>query len=109
MVLLGAWASSDKSGVSVLEVLQKAQGVTPSFIRSFSQEWQLDREVENILSRVEDLSYNLAKGFLHWKYRDGLEEGTLTYSIDTERFMRFQELIKKHKPTTFEELEGFLI
>ena len=109
MVLLGAWASSDKSGVSILEVLKKAQGVTPSFIRSFSQEWQLDREVENILSRVEDLSYNLAKGFLHWKYRDGLEEGTLTYSIDTERFMRFQKLIKKYKPTTFEALEEFLI
>lgn len=108
-VLLGAWASSGKSGISVIEVLKKAQEITPSFIRSFNQERQLDPDVENILSKIEDFSYNLARGFLHWKYRDGLEEGTLTYSMDTERFMRFQELLKKQSPTTFEELEGFLI
>lgn len=64
-VLLGAWVSSNKSGVSVMEILMKAQQSTPSFIRSFSQEWQLDPEVESILSKIEGLSYNLTKGFLH--------------------------------------------
>lgn len=108
-VLLGAWVSSDKSGVSVMEILIKAQQSTPSFIRSFSQEWQLDPEVESILSKIEGLSYNLTKGFLHWEYGDGLDEGTLPYSIDSEKFKRFQELLKRNNPTSFEEIEAFLI
>ncbi|HEY9600725.1 MAG TPA: hypothetical protein V6C85_03885 [Allocoleopsis sp.] len=108
-VLLGAWVSSDKSGVSVMEILIKAQQSTPSFIRSFSQEWQLDPEVESILSKIEGLSYNLTKGFLHWEYGDGLDEGTLPYSIDSEKFRRFQALLKRNNPTSFEELEAFLI
>lgn len=108
-VLLGAWLCSDKSGVSVAEILNKARESTPSYIRSFSQESQLDPEVENILNKIDNFSYNLSKGFLHWSYGGGLEEGTLAYSIDTDRFRQFQELIKKNNPTSFEQLETFLI
>lgn len=108
-VLLGAWASSNKSSVSMLEILKKAQESTPSFIRSFNQERRLDLEVERILNAVEDFTYNLAKGFLHWEFKDGLFEGTLPYSLESERFKRFEELIKRNIPTCFEELEVFLI
>lgn len=108
-VLLGAWVSNNKSGVCVIEILKKAQDSTPSFIRSFSQQWQLDPEVESILSKIEGLSYNLIRGFLHWEYGNGLDTGTLPYSLDTEKFKRFQELLKRNKPTSFEELEAFLI
>ncbi|MBE9189380.1 hypothetical protein IQ230_03170 [Gloeocapsopsis crepidinum LEGE 06123] len=106
-VLLGAWTSSTKSN-SVKDILKKAQASTPSFIRSFSKEWQLDPEVENILSKIEDFQYNLTKGFLHWKYKDGLDLGTFPYSCDTEQFRKFQQCIKKRKPTCFDELEEFL-
>jgi hypothetical protein len=109
MVLLGAWLCSNKSGVSLIDVLKKAQESNPSYIRSFNQELQLDPQVENILSNIDNFSYNLTKGFLHWSYRDGLEEGTLHYSIDDDRFRRFQELIKKNNPTSFEQLEASLI
>ena len=109
IVLLGAWTSSGKSGISAMDILTKAQESTPSFIRSFSREWSLDPEVETILASIEGFSYNLAKGFLHWKYLDGLDQGTLPYSIDTEAFGKFQTLIKRDVPTSFEALEGFLI
>lgn len=108
-VLLGAWVSSDKSNVFIIDILRKAQQSSPSFIRSFSQEWQLDPEVENILSKIQDFQYNLTKGFLNWEFKNGLDQGTLPYSIDTEQFRRFQELIKRKQPTCFDELEGFLI
>ncbi|OCR01260.1 hypothetical protein BCD67_25695 [Oscillatoriales cyanobacterium USR001] len=108
-VLLGAWVCSDKSGISLMDILKKAQKSTPSYICSFSQERQLDPQVENILSNIDNFSYNLTKGFLHWSYRDGLEEGTLPYSIDTDRFRQFQQLIEKNNPTSFEQLEVFLI
>ena len=108
-VLLGAWVSSHKSNISVMEILKKAQESTPSFIRSFSKEWQLDPEVEEILSKIPDFQYNLTKGFLHWEFKNRLEDGTLPYSVDTEQFKKFQEVVKKSKPTRFEELEGFLI
>lgn len=108
-VLLGAWVSSDKSNISIMEVLTKAQESTPSYIRSFSKEWKLDLEVEKILSKIPNFQYNLTKGFFHWEFKDGLEEGTLPYSFDTEQFRKIQEFIKRSKPTCFEELEGVLI
>lgn len=108
-VLLGAWVSSDKSQVSVMEILKKAQESTPSFIRSFGQKLQLDPEINEILGKIPDFKYNLTKGFLHWEFKDGLEEGTLSYSLETDRFRQFQKLVKKNNPTCFEELEGFLI
>lgn len=108
-VLLGAWTASDKSNVTVLDILKKAQDFIPSYIRSFKSEWQLDAEVEKILSEIHGFTYNLTRGFLHWRFQHGLDEGTLSYSIETERFRRFQELIKKNSPTSFEELEIFLI
>lgn len=109
IVLLGAWVSSNKNCVSLMDILKKAQGCTPSYIRSFALEYQLDPELKNILNQVPNFSYNLTKGFLHWSYGDGLDEGTLPYSIDTERFQRFQDLIKKNCPTSFGQLEAFLI
>jgi hypothetical protein len=108
-VLLGAWAASDKSNVTVMDILKKAQDFIPSYIRSFQSEWQLDPDVEKILSEIEGFTYNLTRGFLHWRFQNGLDEGTLSYSIETERFQRFQQLIKKNHPTSFEELEVFLI
>lgn len=108
-VLAGAWVSSAKSQVSVMEILKKAQESTPSFIRSFSQELQLDPEIDEILCKIPDFQYNLTRGFLHWEYKGGLEEGTLSYSLETERFRQFQKRIKQKKPTCFEELEDFLI
>ena len=108
-VLLGAWTSTDKSRVSVKEILVKAQRYQPSFIRSFSLEWQLYPEVESILSKIPNFTYNLNKGFLHWEYGRGIEVGTLPYSADTEKFTKFQEFIKQDKPSSFDELERFLI
>jgi hypothetical protein len=107
-VLMGAWLCSDKSGVSIMDILNKTQESSLSYIRSFSQDKQLDPDVENILSNIDNFSYDLTKGFLHWNYGDGLEEGTLPYSIDTDRFRKFQELIKKNNPTSFEQLEELL-
>jgi hypothetical protein len=108
-VLLGAWASTDKSGASVKEILETAQKCQPSYIRSFGQQMQIDTEVANILNQIENFTYNLTKGFLHWEYANGLEEGTLPYSIESDKFQRFQELIKRNKPTSFEDIEAFLI
>ena len=108
-VLLGAWVSSDLSGVFLIDILKNAQACNPSYIRSFCIDCQLDPEVENILNQIDNFSYNLTKGFLHWSYADGLEEGTLPYSIDTDRFRQFQDLIKRDHPTSFDQLEVFLI
>jgi hypothetical protein len=106
--LLGAWIDNQASQVSGQELLTRAQHQTPQYIRSFRSDLALDPEVEKILNNIEYFKYNLAKGFLHWDYADGLEIGTPPYSIETEEFRRLQERIKSHCPTTFEELENFL-
>ncbi|WP_009632888.1 hypothetical protein [Synechocystis sp. PCC 7509] len=107
-VLLGAWASSAKTQVSIMEILKKAQDMTPCFIRSFSKDLKLDPAVENILASIADFTYNLTKGFLYWQFKDGLMEGTLPFSMETSQFKQFQELLKKNPPTCFEELEVYL-
>jgi hypothetical protein len=107
-VLLGAWVSSTKLEVSVMEILKKAQNISPSFIRSFSKDLQLDPDVRKILANIADFTYNLKKGFLDWQFKDGLMEGTLPFSLETNQFKQFQECIKKYSPTSFEDLEGYL-
>jgi hypothetical protein len=108
-VLLGAWVACEKSNASVLDILKKAQEASPSYIRALSGEWKLDLDVKQILDSIEHFSYNLAKGFFHWQFGGGLEEGTLPYSCDTARFRQFESLIKRDKPTSYESLEVFLI
>ena len=108
-VLLGAWTACDKANASVLEILQKAQETSPSYIRVLSQEWEIDPDVKQILDNVANFSYNTAKGFLHWQYGGGLEEGTLPYSCITPQFKQLESLIKRQKPTSYEDLEVFLI
>lgn len=105
-VLLGAWVSSDKSNISVMELLEKARQFQPSYIRSFdNEEVQLTSEVKTILDQIDSFTYSISRGFLQWQFANGLEEGTLPYSCETENFRRFQERIKRTRPTTFEELE----
>jgi hypothetical protein len=108
-VLLGAWTACDKSNASVLEILQTAQRTSPSFIRVLGQEWEIDPDVKQILDNVANFSYNTAKGFLHWQFGSGLEEGTLSYDCNTPQFKKFESLIKRKKPTSYEDLEVFLI
>lgn len=107
-VLLGAWVASDKSNLSVMALLKKAQESTPSFIRSFRQNLTLDPDVVKTLDKIDLFSYNLAKGFFHWSYADGLLEGTLPYSVDSTEFRRFQERVRLNNPTSFEEIEVLL-
>ena len=68
-----------------------------------------EREQIRRIFGIENFTYNLTKGFFHWEYGGGLDEGTLPYSIETDKFERFQKLIKRNKPTSFEDLEAFLI
>jgi hypothetical protein len=107
-VLLGAWVADDKCNASVLNVLTKAQNASPSFIRSFEDTPSLDPEVADILSKIADFSYNLAKGFLHWQFGNNIDQGTIQYRIGHPAFNRFQERIKTSKPKTFEEFEILL-
>lgn len=106
-VLAGAWVTSGKSKIAVLEVLTTAQQSSPSYIRCFGQGWQLHPEVEEIFSQIEGFTYKLAKGFLHWEY-EGILEGTPPYSIETDAFNNLQARIRQIKPTSFEQLEVLL-
>jgi hypothetical protein len=108
-VLLGAWCSSDRTNVSVLDILEKAQDCNPSYVRSFTEKNEVDSDVKEILDSIEFFTYRFSKGFLHWEYRGGLDKGTLPYSCVTERFAKFEKLVKERKPLSFDELESFLI
>lgn len=105
-VLLGAWVASDKSGISVMEILQKAQQHSPSYIRTFGPEHKLDPQVKDILDKIPKFQYKVSKGFFHWEFGGGIDKGTLMYSCETPEFYRFEDRIKQYQPTSFDELEN---
>jgi hypothetical protein len=107
-VLLGAWTSRGQGDMTVLDLLQVAQRCTPSYIRSFSEIDETDQEFLKILNGIPNFTYNFVKGFFHWQYANGLDQGDFPCPIDTESFRRFRERVKQLRPTTFEELEGLL-
>jgi len=107
-VLLGAWVADEKYNISIFDILKKAQDSSPSFIRSFDDDLGLDPDVENILSNIAGLSYNLSKGFLHWQYGNNIDKGTLPYRIGHPNFDKFQERVKSFQPKTFEAFEVLL-
>jgi hypothetical protein len=108
-VLLGAIVSCARDNLSVREILEKARAYSPSYIRSISGESSLDPQVAEILSNITNFSYNTVRGFLHWDYGDGILTGTVSYSIDSEQFDKIQRLIKNSNPTTFAEIQDFLL
>ena len=108
-VLLGAWVASDKSKASVMDIIMKAQQSSPCYIRSFNLQLKLDPEVENILKNIEGFTYKISKGFLEWEFEEGLNEGILPYSIDSQQFTNFQKKLKQKQPIYFDDLEVFLI
>jgi hypothetical protein len=108
-VLLGAITSSDRSSLSVREILAKASAFSPSYIRSLGNEVSIDPEVAAMLSNVKNFAYTVSKGFLSWDYGGGLFTGTVTHRIDSEQFEKIQRLLKQHHPTTFTDLRDFLL
>ncbi len=108
-VLLGAWTSIDaSSGVTLNDILDRARQQSPSFIRLIGPEPDIDPDVKQILDSIPDFRYQLTKGFFHWEFGGGIEEGTLMYSCDTPEFRRFQDRVKERRPTSFDELENLL-
>lgn len=83
--------------------------VKRSHLLTISGESSLDPQVAEILSNITNFSYNTARGFLHWDYGDGILTGTVSYSIDSEQFDKIQRLIKNSNPTTFAEIQDFLL
>lgn len=112
-ILLGAWVSSGTSQTTVLEILQKARNCQPSFIRSLSldKSFSLASKVVFILQGIDGFIYELSKGFFHWQYQVGTVvymDGTYPFSLDSEEFQKFQNLIIQLEPNTFDELENLL-
>lgn len=108
-VLLGAITSSDRSNLSVREILEKASAFSPSYIRSLGEELSIDPQVAIILSNIKDFTYNVSKGFLFWDYGGGIFTGTVTHRIDSESFGKIQRLVKQFKPTSFADIQDFLL
>jgi hypothetical protein len=108
-VLLGAITSSDRSTLSVREILEKASAFSPSYIRSLGGELSIDPQVANILSNIKDFTHGVSKGFLYWDYGGGIFTGTVTHRIDSEQFGKIQRLLKQCKPTSFAALQDFLL
>ncbi|WP_019501299.1 hypothetical protein [Pseudanabaena sp. PCC 6802] len=111
-VLLGAWVASDKTRITVLDILKSAQKCQPSFIRSFLSDdvISLDPEVVKVLEQIPGFYFSISRGFFHWEYIavGWFTDGTFPHSCDSEAFQHFQDRIKQFSPSRFEDLEILL-
>lgn len=97
-VLLGAWVASDKSNASAIEILRKAQEASPSYIRTFSSEWEIDPDVKQILDSIDNFSYNLAKGFFHWQFGTALRKAHYPIAAKQDDFGNLKHSLSANSP-----------
>lgn len=108
-ILLGAWVSGAKNRKSLAEVVLTAKNLSPSMIRSWGPVAEIRPQVKKILNKIDGFHHAEQRGFLHWNYLNGLEVGCLPYDCNDPKFTKFQDVIERQQPTTFDDLEGMLI
>ncbi len=110
--LLSTWIDSSAPRgeyVEISDLIATAKLRCPSFIRLVGECPTLRGEVEEILNAIPDFRYFIEKGFFSWQYLNGLDSGILAYDCLDFRFNKFQDLVLKNRPMSFDELEGLLL
>ena len=95
--------------VEISDLIATAKLRCPSFIRLVGECPTLRGEVEEILNAIPDFRYFIEKGFFSWQYLNGLDSGILAYDCIDPKFGKFQSLVLKQRPSSFDELEGLLL
>lgn len=106
-IILGVWDASDKTKVTIDQLLKKCYDINPNYIIGF--ESLLPSNVENILQRIDGLAFEVENSYLKWKYKS-TDNGVLPFSIGSKEFLQWEDdLVKKDSSIqTFEDLEHFL-
>jgi hypothetical protein len=109
-ILLGAWKTREDEKVEIREFIDKARDKTASYIRAMEESGiHIRPQVKDILDVIDGFSYQILRGYFHWKYKDGLVEGCLPYSCLADKFSKLQDIIARERPGSFDALEGYLI
>ncbi len=97
-------------GASVEELLADASLFYPGTIRLFptKKDWQgqLSVDFTKILATIPGLVYSADRGFFRWKAYG--TSGIFGSSVLSEEFAKFQDIVVRTAPKTFEEFEGVL-
>src|SRR5258708_33203067 len=104
-ILLGSWDSTDKSKVSLKELLSRSYAQNPHFIKGFSTE--ISQKLSDILKSLERFSYKVENGFLNWDFNE-TDNGVLEYRIGSMEFEQWENDIFNATIKSFEDLEPFL-
>ncbi len=112
LVLLSAWIDSSASRgehIRISNLISAAKKRCPFYIRLIGECPDLEKEVEEILKTIPDFTYLIERGFFSWEYLNGLDSGILAYDCIDPKFGKFQSLVLKQRPSSFDELEGLLL
>jgi NADH:ubiquinone oxidoreductase subunit C len=99
-----------KGGKSLWQMYEVASRQHPNQIRlfeTFNPSMYVMPKFEDALKRIQNLSYNFDRGFFNWSALG--TSGTFGVSCANEKFVEFQKRVIQLQPTTFDDLEEFLL
>lgn len=108
-LILAAWVSSStKNCISLKELILRTRNIYPTLIRQWGLIPEIRPLTQKILNSIAGFNYTIVRGFLSWNYYE-LQFGRLPYDCCDQRFIKFQDTIEQKQPTTFDDLEVWLL
>jgi hypothetical protein len=104
-ILLSSWNATNKSRISLKELLDNSYSQNPHYIKGFAT--KISQKLDDILKIVDGFSYIVENGYLKWKYY-GTDDGVLQYRIGSIEFEQWENDLFNATIQTFEDLESFL-
>lgn len=106
--IIGVWFSSNKTEFKLKDIYDKIINGSSVYLKPLFTNYSIDNDVKLILDKINKFEYSIDNGFFQWSY-NGMDEGMLGYSCSSEKFKKFEALIKSSNPKDFENLETLLI
>jgi hypothetical protein len=107
IVLLGAWAGSDKKDIPASSLVNQVRTVGYAFLKSGLPLF-LRPDTHRILTAIPGFSYQIVNGYFEYNYPP-CDHGQVPYPLDSVKFRNIEDEINARHPTTFGDLEQIII
>ena len=104
-ILLGSWDTTNKTRVSLRELLNSCYTINPNFIKGHST--RVSQKLNDIFLTLEGFDFVVENGFLQWSY-NATDSGVLQYRIGTREFEQWENDVFNSDIKKFEDIEPFL-
>jgi len=106
-LFVGAWVSKSGNACNLKEIWNDVLQHEPNYIK-IPSEVDIPEKFSQLLMQIKGFSYTMVNGVFEWSYLES-DSGTFEHSLNSKEFLNFQFTIIANAPSTFEDLERYLI